>query len=187
LGVRRFGGSVVRVGERVRVERGRPAQLHADLPSRRKPSPESRRQQPRPAATGHQTRCWPSWKPSEYAEHVSTFTAPTRHDAYLEASTRHNPGLGIFSSPGSCHPVHRDPRTHARPDGFSLSTQLLPENTLPVDRTNSPRMTRPLGSTPTAPSRDFIATTSRSAGAPRDGTHCLTVQPLDRLPLALRH
>jgi hypothetical protein len=38
-----------------------------------------------------------------------------------------NPGLGIFSSPGSCHPVHRDPCTHARPDGFSLSTQLLPE------------------------------------------------------------
>jgi len=68
------------------------------LPSRRKPSPESRRQQPRPAATGHQTRYWPSWKPSEYAEHVSTFTAPTGHDAYREASTRHNPGLGIFPS-----------------------------------------------------------------------------------------
>src|SRR5258707_8992719 len=35
-------------------------------------------------------------------------------------------------------------------------------------------MTRPLGSTPTAPSRDFTATTSRSVGTPRDGTHCLT-------------
>ena len=34
-------------------------------------------------------------------------------------------------------------------------------------------MTRPLGSTPTAPSRDFTATTSRSASTPRDGTHCL--------------
>ena len=34
-------------------------------------------------------------------------------------------------------------------------------------------MTRPLGSTPTAPSRGFAATTSRSAGTPRDGTHCL--------------
>ncbi len=34
-------------------------------------------------------------------------------------------------------------------------------------------MTRPLGSTPTAPSRGFAATTSRSASTPRDGTHCL--------------
>ena len=34
-------------------------------------------------------------------------------------------------------------------------------------------MTRPLDSTPTAPSRDFTATTSRSASTPRDGTHCL--------------
>src|ERR1700737_4204386 len=56
-----------------------------------------------------------------------------------------------------------------------------------VDRTNSPRMPRPLGSTPPAPSRGFIATTSRSASASRDGTHCLAVQPLGRLPLALRH
>ena len=47
-------------------------------------------------------------------------------------------------------------------------------------------MTRPLGSTPTAPSRGFCATTSRSAGAPRDGTHCLAVQPLGRLPLAIQ-
>jgi len=35
-------------------------------------------------------------------------------------------------------------------------------------------MTRPLGSTPTAPSRGFAATTSRSVSTPRDGTHCLT-------------
>src|SRR6478752_3803054 len=48
-------------------------------------------------------------------------------------------------------------------------------------------MTRPLGSTPTAPSRGFAATTSRSAGAPRDGTHCLAVQPLGRLPLAIHN
>ena len=48
-------------------------------------------------------------------------------------------------------------------------------------------MTRPLGSTPTAPSRGFTATTSRSASASRDGTHCLAVQPLGRLPLAIRH
>jgi hypothetical protein len=59
--------------------------------------------------------------------------------------------------------------------------------TFPVDRTNTPQMTRPLGSTPTAPSRGFTATTSRSASASRDGTHCLTVQPLGRLPLAIRH
>src|SRR5260370_31515569 len=58
---------------------------------------------------------------------------------------------------------------------------------LPVDRTNSPRMPRPLGSPPTAPSRGFTATTSRSASGSRDGTHCLAVQPLGRLPLALRH
>ena len=48
-------------------------------------------------------------------------------------------------------------------------------------------MTRPLGSTPTAPSRGFCATTSRSAGASRDGTHCLAVQPLGRLPLAIHN
>jgi hypothetical protein len=35
-------------------------------------------------------------------------------------------------------------------------------------------MTRPLRSTSTAPSRGFPATTSRSASASRDGTHCLT-------------
>jgi len=62
-----------------------------------------------------------------------------------------------------------------------------PGSTLPVDRTNSPRMTRPLGSTPTAPSRGFTATTSRSASASRDGTHCLAVQPLGRLPLAIHN
>ena len=44
----------------------------------------------------------------------------------------------------------------------------------PVDRTNTPQMTRPLGSTPTAPSRGLTATTSRSVSTPRDGTHCLT-------------
>ena len=48
-------------------------------------------------------------------------------------------------------------------------------------------MTRPLRSTSTAPSRGFPTTTSRSASASRDGTHCLAVQPLGRLPLAIRH
>ena len=48
-------------------------------------------------------------------------------------------------------------------------------------------MTRPLGSTSTAPSRGFLATTNRSAGASRDGTHCLAVQPLGRLPLAIHN
>jgi hypothetical protein len=46
-------------------------------------------------------------------------------------------------------------------------------------------MTRPLGSTPTAPSRGFTATTSRSASTPRDGTHCLTVSATRQLPLAI--
>ena len=46
-------------------------------------------------------------------------------------------------------------------------------------------MTRPLRSTSTAPSRGFPTTTSRSASASRDGTHCLAVQPLGRLPLAI--
>ena len=104
----------------------------------------------------------------------------------ISPSGSHRSRRDNLSSPGSCHPGHQDSRTHAQPDGFSLSTQLLPENTLPVDRTNTPQMTRPLGSTPTAPSRGFTATTSRSAGAPRDGTHCLAVQPLGRLPLAIR-
>ena len=63
--------------------------------------------------------------------------------------------------------------------------QFLPETSLPVDRTNTPQMTRSLGSTPTAPSRGFIATTNRSASTPRDGTHCLAVQPLGRLPVAI--
>ena len=42
-----------------------------------------------------------------------------------------------LSSPGSCHPVHRDPCTHARPDGFSLSHPTPPGSMLPVDRTNN--------------------------------------------------
>src|SRR6478735_3403016 len=105
----------------------------------------------------------------------------------VSPSGSHRSRRDNLSSPGSCHPVHRDPCTHARPDGFSLSHPTPPGSMLPVDRTNSPRMTRPLGSTPTAPSRGFIATTSRSASGSRDGTHCLAVQPLGRLPLALRH
>jgi len=59
------------------------------------------------------------------------------------------------------------------------------KNTLPVDQTNTPQMTRPLGSTPTAPSRGFTATTSRSASTPRDGTHCLPVSAARQLPLAI--
>src|SRR5665811_1368151 len=46
-------------------------------------------------------------------------------------------------------------------------------------------MTRPLGSTPTALSRDFSATTSRSASTPQIGTQSLTgSSPLGTLPLA---
>jgi hypothetical protein len=52
-----------------------------------------------------------------------------------------------------------------------------------IQRTQ-PQTTRPLGSTPTASSRDFTATTSQSASAPRIGTPSLTVSPLGNLPLA---
>jgi len=46
-------------------------------------------------------------------------------------------------------------------------------------------MTRPLRSTPTALSRDFSATTNRSAGTPQIGTQSLTgSSPLGTLPLA---
>jgi hypothetical protein len=46
-------------------------------------------------------------------------------------------------------------------------------------------MTRPLRSTPTAPSRNFTATTSRSASTPQIGTQSLTgSSPLGTLPLA---
>ena len=45
-------------------------------------------------------------------------------------------------------------------------------------------MTRPLGSTPTAPSRGFTATTGRSASTPRDGTHC-PLSAARQLPLAI--
>src|SRR5450759_530383 len=46
-------------------------------------------------------------------------------------------------------------------------------------------MTRPLRSTPTAPSRNFIAITSRSASTPQIGTQSLTgSSPLGTLPLA---
>ena len=38
---------------------------------------------------------------------------------------------------------------------------------------------------PTAPSRGFTATTSRSASTPRDGTHCLPVSTARQLPLAI--
>src|SRR5258706_2721977 len=82
---------------------------------------------------------------------------------------------------------HQDPRTHAQPDGFSLSTQLLPENTLPVDRTSTPHTTQLHSPTTTARSILLTTTTSRSASASRNGTHCLAVQPLGRLPPALRH
>src|ERR1035437_6243575 len=70
------------------------------------------------------------------------------------------------------------------PADFSLSMQLLPDS-FPVDPRTTPQMTRPLRSTPTAPSRDFTATTSRSASTPQIGTQSLTgSSPLGTLPLA---
>ena len=47
-------------------------------------------------------------------------------------------------------------------------------------------MIRPLRSAPTASSRNFTATTGRSACAPRDGTQLLAFQTLGGLPLAAR-
>src|SRR4051794_31760929 len=58
-----------------------------------------------------------------------------------------------------------------------------PPSTFLVDRTNEPRTIRPLRSTPTAPSRNFTATTNRSANTLRIGTQFLTGCPLGRLPL----
>jgi hypothetical protein len=52
-----------------------------------------------------------------------------------------------------------------------------------IERTQ-PQMTWPRGSTPTAPSRSFIATTGQSASASRDGTQSLAGFPLGSLPLA---
>src|ERR1035437_849938 len=70
------------------------------------------------------------------------------------------------------------------PADFSLSMQLLPDS-FPVDPRTTPQMTRPLRSTPTAPSRDFTATTNRSASTPQIGTQSLTgSSPLGTLPLA---
>src|SRR5665811_1633278 len=70
------------------------------------------------------------------------------------------------------------------PADFSLSMQFLPDS-FPVDPRTTPQMTRPLGSTPTALSRDFSATTSRSASTPQIGTQSLTgSSPLGTLPLA---
>ena len=188
MGVRRFGASVVRVGERVRVERGRPAQLHADLAlkengprpnrapnNRARPLPATRhvaglpgsalnmpnpraRPPPRPART-----CTPRCQLG-----VIRCSAYSRHRALVILSTRIRApmpsGPTVYLTASAC------PHNSSR------------KNTLPVDRPNTPQMTRPLGSTPTAPSRGFTATTSRSAGASRDGTHCLAVQPLGRLP-----
>ena len=85
------------------------------------------------------------------------------------------------------HPVHPDwpspadmpptPPTWKSRTAF-LTTSACPSKLLPdyapVDQTNKPQTTRPLRSTPTAPSRDFTATTSRSASAPRIGTQSLT-------------
>ena len=68
--------------------------------------------------------------------------------------------------------------TSARP------SRLLPDDRLRLIERTQPQMTRPLRSTPTASSRGFTATTSRSASAPRDGTHSLTVSAARELPLA---
>src|ERR1035438_7032223 len=60
-------------------------------------------------------------------------------------------------------------------------TRFLPVSL--VDQANEPRISRPLRSAPTASSRNFTATTDRSARAPRDSTQPLAFQTLGVLPL----
>ena len=70
------------------------------------------------------------------------------------------------------------------PDDFNSSTRLLPDSR-PVDRTNT-------ATNNPAPSlhphyRGFTTTTSRSASAPRDGTHSLTVSAASGYSLSPTH
>src|SRR6185295_10475469 len=52
----------------------------------------------------------PNGRP-DYAEDPHHCEPP---DQTQRPSTRHNPGLGIFSSPGSCHPCRQELCTHAQ-------------------------------------------------------------------------
>src|SRR3954451_15926183 len=70
------------------------------------------------------------------------------------------------------------------PDDFSSPIQTPPEPTVRLIEQTQPRMTGPLGSTPTASSGSFPATTSQSASAPRIGTPSRRCRPSGNLPLA---
>ena len=80
---------------------------------------------------------------------VGTYNSSSHHHHHLSLSgSRRESHPPAPTDPGVTISRHRAlvilstrVRTHARPDGFSLSTQLLPENPLPVDRPNTPQMT----------------------------------------------
>src|SRR5262249_40000570 len=89
-------------------------------PSNSKPSTGPPRQQPSQAATNRPTSCWPSWKPSDYAD--IPHPAPPAHQ-HFPARYRHNRGVGVMRQAncmtGQVRPavveiasipvVHRDP------------------------------------------------------------------------------
>src|SRR6266516_938365 len=88
--------------------------------------------------------------------------------------------VGFHFQPGVPHLLLRYLERLA---GRFLLAHAIPPRHL-VDQANEPRMSRPLRSAPTASSRNFTATTSRSACAPRDGTLPLALHTLGDLPAA---
>ena len=88
--------------------------------------------------------------------------------------------VGFHFQPGALHLLLRNlERLACR---FLLAHAIPPRHL--VDRANEPRMSRSLRSAPTASSRNFTATTNRSACASRDGTLPLALQTLGELPAA---
>jgi hypothetical protein len=73
--------------------------------------------------------------------------------------------------------------TNGLPDDFSSSTRLLPDPG-PVDRTNTPRTTRPLGSTPLRGLPRYYEPVRRPT--PQRSLSALRLQPLAALPVATR-
>jgi hypothetical protein len=99
---RRDGSRVNRVQQRLHPSQRQTRSLSAfiDPPRAHRGIDTDRRdlrRQHRPAATTRPTPCSPSSKPSEYAEHPTTTTSSHQGLCRPRPSTRHNPGLGIFS------------------------------------------------------------------------------------------
>ena len=103
-------------------------------------------------------------------ELLDASTRPPRRHPYWPAPSPRPPAPPTSKSRTTCLTIS------ARP------SRLLPNPTVRLIQRTQPRMTRPLGSTPTASSRSFAATTSRSAGATRIGTPSLTVSPAREPP-----